>query len=96
MPAYDSQKFDPPAPVAHITLRNSETGATWSDVLMLLDFGADVTMIPQAAAGLLGLTVDLDKTIRIKGIRWPQKLCAGSASGYCLCTLDFQGTVLAD
>lgn len=67
MPAYDSKKFDPPAPVAHVTLRNQETGATWSEVLMLLDFGADVTMIPQAAAGLLGLTVDLDKQYELKG-----------------------------
>lgn len=67
MPVYDSKRFDPPAPSTYVTLRNPETGATWSDVQMLLDSGADVTMIPQAAAGLLGLTVDLDKQYELKG-----------------------------
>lgn len=67
MPAYDSRRFDPPAPVAYSTLRNPETGATWPDVQMLLDYGADVTMIPQAAAGLLGLTVDLNRQYELKG-----------------------------
>ncbi len=67
MPAYDSRRFDPPAPVAYATLRNPETGTTWPDVQMLLDYGADVTMIPQAAAGLLGLTVDLNRQYELKG-----------------------------
>lgn len=67
MPAYDSRRFDPPAPVVYATLRNPETGATWPDVQMLLDYGADVTMIPQAAAGLLGLAVDLNRQYDLKG-----------------------------
>ncbi len=32
MPAYDSIRFDPPAPLAYVTLRNPETGAALSDV----------------------------------------------------------------
>ncbi|MGH7602148.1 MAG: hypothetical protein ACREOI_37765 [bacterium] len=67
MPAYDSKKFDPPAPSASVIVRNPETGATWSDVQMLLDYGADVTMIPQAASGLLGLMIDLDRQYELKG-----------------------------
>ncbi len=54
MPAYDSIRFDPPAPLAYVTLRNPETRAVLSDVPMLLDSGADVTLIPQAAADELG------------------------------------------
>ncbi len=49
MPAYDSTLFNPPAPLARVTLRNPETGAVWSDVPMLLDLGADATLIPQVA-----------------------------------------------
>jgi hypothetical protein len=43
MPNYDASHFDPPAPVASVTLRNSHSGATVSDVQLLLDTGADVT-----------------------------------------------------
>jgi hypothetical protein len=67
MPVYDDRRFDPPAPLAYVTLRNPVTGAIWADVQMLLDSGADVTLIPQAAAGLLGLKLDLDRQYELKG-----------------------------
>jgi hypothetical protein len=50
MPAHDSIRFDPLVPLAYVTLRNPETGAVLPDVPMLLDSGADVTLIPQAVA----------------------------------------------
>jgi hypothetical protein len=49
MPAYDATRFEPPAPLARVILRNPDTGAVWSNVPMLLDSGADVTLIPQTA-----------------------------------------------
>jgi len=36
---YDSENFDPPAPVAHVTLRNPATGDALTNVPMLLDIG---------------------------------------------------------
>jgi hypothetical protein len=56
MPAYDAQWFTPPAPLARVTLRHLDTGATVPDVPMLIDSGADVTMLPQRAVSLLGAT----------------------------------------
>ena len=47
MPAYDIQQFDPPAPVAEVTLRNRQTGKVCEGVLMLLDTGADVSLVPE-------------------------------------------------
>ena len=47
MPAYDAKLFDPPAPVAHVTLRHPATGASLSDVPMLMDTSADVTLLPR-------------------------------------------------
>jgi hypothetical protein len=47
MPAYDGVLFTPPAPVARVILRHSDTGASVADVPMLIDCGADVTLIPQ-------------------------------------------------
>lgn len=57
MTAYNSTQFDPPAPVASVTLINDVTEATLPAVLMQLDTGADVTLIPQEAARQLDLAV---------------------------------------
>jgi Aspartyl protease len=55
MPSYDASDFDPPAPVARVVLRNSHSGATLSDVPLLLDTGADVTLLPRTAVERLGV-----------------------------------------
>lgn len=55
MPQYDSKQFDPPAPVAEVTLRNPRTREFLSDVKLLIDTGADVTLLPLAAVNRLGL-----------------------------------------
>jgi hypothetical protein len=56
MPDYDSTLFSPPAPVALVTLRNLESGMMKVGVTMLLDTGADVTLLPQGVAEELGLS----------------------------------------
>jgi len=48
MTTYDANLFEPPAPMARVILRNPDTGMAWSDVPMLIDCGADVTMVPEA------------------------------------------------
>jgi predicted aspartyl protease len=55
MPSDDASYFDPPAPVARMTPRNPHSGATVSDVLLLLDTGADVTLLPRTAVEQLGV-----------------------------------------
>ena len=46
MPDYNSDFFNPPAPIAYVTLRNPENNAEVIDVPMLLDTGADATLLP--------------------------------------------------
>ncbi len=58
MPKYDAENFDPPAPVANVTLRNPATGASLSDVPMLIDTGADVTLLPREYAERLGIEAE--------------------------------------
>src|ERR1044071_2709768 len=58
MPAYDASLFNPPAPLAKVTLRNPENGNSLSDVPMLLDTGADVTLLPQLSANQIDLSVE--------------------------------------
>src|SRR5689334_4937902 len=67
MPAYDTSLFNPPAPVARVVLRNPENGLTVSDVPMLLDSGADVTLIPQTFVSQLGLTIDPGEGYELMG-----------------------------
>lgn len=56
MPDYDSTRFSPPAPVALVTLRNPDSGETKAGVMMLLDTGADVTLLPRGVASELSLS----------------------------------------
>ena len=67
MPAYDKTQFEPPAPVAIVTIRNLDRSASQSDVPMLLDSGADVTLIPRAAADALGDIVTPDRQYELTG-----------------------------
>lgn len=58
MPAYDDLRFSPPAPVARVMLRSLQTDARCDDIELLLDSGADVTLVPKTAAEQLGLIPD--------------------------------------
>ena len=55
MPSCDASQFNPPAPVARVTLRNPSTGLAVSDVALLVDSGADVTLLPRKAIEELGV-----------------------------------------
>lgn len=55
MPKYDAENFDPPAPVAYVSLRDPATGASLSDVPMLIDTGADVTLLPSKYVEEIGV-----------------------------------------
>jgi hypothetical protein len=57
MPVYDGALFNPPAPVARVSLRNPLSGVVIADVPMLLDTGADVTLLPRMIVERLGIPV---------------------------------------
>ncbi len=61
MPPYDTTQFELPAPLARVTLRNPDTGAISADVPMLLDTGADVTLIPRTNLNGLSIATLQDK-----------------------------------
>jgi predicted aspartyl protease len=67
MPEYEAKHFDPPAPVAYVTLRHLATGATLSDVPMLIDTGADVTFLPREAVEQLNITPVENKVYEVEG-----------------------------
>jgi hypothetical protein len=55
MPAYDDNRFDPPAPVASVSLRHPDREGSIADVPMLIDSGADATLLPKSAVASLGI-----------------------------------------
>lgn len=67
MTAYDSSTFDPPAPLARVTLRHHSTGAVVPNVPMLLDTGADVTLLPQVAVEQLSISIDPNEGYELMG-----------------------------
>jgi predicted aspartyl protease len=67
VPAYDSTWFAPPAPLARVTLRSQGTGTTWQDVPMLLDTGADVSLVPGAVLERLALAPVPDRRYELLG-----------------------------
>ena len=55
MPAYDDRRFAPAAPVASATIRHPDSGDSISDVPILIDSGADTTLLPASAIASLGI-----------------------------------------
>ena len=67
MPGYENRNFEPPAPIAYVTLRNQQIEKIIYNVPMLIDTGADITMIPQSAIDQLALKVDNEKQYELIG-----------------------------
>jgi predicted aspartyl protease len=57
MTIYNSEFFEPPAPLAKISIRNFKDKNRVSEVPMLLDTGADVSLIPTKFIESLNLSV---------------------------------------
>jgi hypothetical protein len=48
MDAYDAVRFDPPAPLALVVVTSERQGVAVHDVPMLIDTGADVSLLPRS------------------------------------------------
>jgi len=53
MPAYDGARFNPPAALALVTVKSEQLGIIVRDVPMLLDTGADVSLLPRSQVAAL-------------------------------------------
>lgn len=67
MQGYDSVLFSPPAPLARVALRDPESSATALDVPMLLDTGADVTLVPKSVVDQLGVAHSSEEGYELVG-----------------------------
>lgn len=67
MPNYDATQYSPPAPVTEVTLMSTQTATSVTGVMLLIDSGADVTLIPRAAFQKMGLSVQPDDLVELAG-----------------------------
>ena len=67
MPAYNSSSFRPPAPFAYVEIKNPATGAIESDVPMLMDTGADVTILPKWVIDRMDVIPDQNSGYEVSG-----------------------------
>ncbi len=63
MPGYDTQRFDPPAPMAMVELRTREKSLP--DVPMLIDSGSDMSFLPRSSVTQLGLQSDKQRRYQV-------------------------------
>lgn len=94
MSTYDAVQFEPPAPVAGVVLRHINTGAVRSDVPMLLDTGADVTLIPQVTISELGVTPVPDRWYELIGFDGNVTLATVVQLELVFCQRTFRGQFL--
>ncbi len=67
MPTYDANLFAPPAPLAQVVLRHPADSGQIATASMLLDTGADVTLVPATIAAQLNLAVAAETQYELIG-----------------------------
>lgn len=94
MPTYDAANFAPPAPIAHVTLLNQATGAECKGVPMLIDTGADVTLIPRRVAEQIGLEVAEGSGYELVGFDGHAQIAPAVQARMIFCGRGFRGRFL--
>ena len=67
MLVYDGAKFTPPAPVAQVIVRSPKTDDSVANVPMLIDTGADVTLLPREPIPELLTSADSGDEYELEG-----------------------------
>lgn len=91
MTKYNSELFKPPAPMAQVLLRNPAAGVVWRDVPMLIDPGADVTMVPEAVLTRLNANVLPNIEYELVGFNGAKSLCPLVQLDLVFCHRTFHG-----
>lgn len=66
MTKYD-ESYEPPAPIARVALRKIETGERIKDIPVLLDTGADISLLPISLVESLEIKPLQNESFRLEG-----------------------------
>ena len=61
-----SNKHFPPAPIASVKIENMQTSESVEDIKMLLDTGADITIVPKKFCEKIGIKIS-DESVELEG-----------------------------
>lgn len=93
MPAYDERQ-SPPAPIAQAMLRSVETGEMVKNIPMLLDTGADLTLVPRIAVSQLGVSPISHEACEVTGFDGNRSVASVVVVDLILFGLAFRGRYL--
>lgn len=93
MPTYESGSHSPPAAVARVTIRDITSGRAWADVPMLLDTGADVTLLPRECIDRLQVPIDSTLTYRLRSFDGAESTAIGLHLDLIFLGLIFVGAI---
>lgn len=71
MPSYDTTRYDPPAPIARVNLQRSDGGgggALVRDVVLLIDTGAHISLLPRSAVDRTGAPLLVGTQYEVIGV----------------------------
>jgi len=94
MTKYNSELFKPPAPMAQVVLRNPDARVAWTDVPMLIDPGADVTMVPEAVLTRLNAIILPNIEYELVGFNGAKSRCPMVQIDLVFCRRTFHGQYL--
>jgi predicted aspartyl protease len=94
MTEYDSENYNPPAPVAYVTLRNPATGDVLTNVPMLIDTGADATLVPSEVVEKLGISAEENKAFEVQGFSGDTNYLKSARLDLLLLNKTFKGEYL--
>ena len=94
MPTYDTTRFDPPAPFAHVDLRDTVAGREWERAPRLLDCGADVTLVPGEVVSRLGVETVPDASYELTGLDGSSSFARVVRLEMAFCRRTFRGRFL--
>ncbi len=95
MPTYNNTDFRPPAPFASVEFKNQLSGATVMDVPMLIDTGADVTIVPRWVIDRLGMGAESERGYEVAGFGDAVNILRAVEMEMLFCKKAFRGQYLA-
>jgi predicted aspartyl protease len=91
MSQYDGDHFDPPAPVADGGVRAAASGGVSTQTVMLMDTGADCTLLPRSLASEIGLSVEQDRKYQLAGYDGTTREVSTTVAEVIFCRKVFRG-----
>jgi predicted aspartyl protease len=91
---FDSVNFDPPAPAARVTIQNPSTGQQVSDVLMLIDTGADASLLPRFSLEQIGIQILAASEYELVGFDGTRRSALSAEARMVMASKTFRGKFL--